>query len=146
MLVIPWLYMTVPCQLFYARKNYKLNPLKIKIMATYNNFTVTGIVAVDANVVKNNNGSAWARFPISIRTTRKDKDGNQKQTSVLQNIEVATKADSPKLELLKKGTLIKVEGFFEASQYVGKDEKEHQVLLWKATAIEKIEKKDTQEA
>ena len=115
-------------------------------MATYNNFTVTGIVAVDANVVKNNNGSAWARFPLSIRTTRKDKDGNQKQTSVLQNIEVATKADSPKLELLKKGTLIKVEGFFEASQYVGKDEKEHQVLLWKATAIEKVEKKDTQEA
>ena len=115
-------------------------------MATNNNFTVTGFVAMDANVVKNPNGSAFARFPLSIRTTRKDKDGNQKQTSVLQNIEVATKADSPKLELLKKGTLIKVEGFFEASQYVGKDEKEHQTIVWKATAIEKIEKKETQEA
>ena len=115
-------------------------------MATYNNFSVTGFVAVDATVKNNDNGSAWARFPLSIRTTRKDKDGNEKKISALQNIEVATKADSPKLELLKKGTLIKVEGFFEASQYVGKDEKEHQVLLWKATAIEKIEKKDTQEA
>ena len=32
-------------------------------MATNNNFTVIGFVAVDANVVKNNNGSAFARFP-----------------------------------------------------------------------------------
>ena len=116
-------------------------------MATNNNFTVTGFVAMDANVVKNNNGSAFARFPLSIRTTKKDKDGNEKKISALQNIEVATKADSPKLDLLKKGTLVKVEGFFEVNQYVGKDdEKEHQTIVWKATAIEKIEKKETQEA
>ena len=86
-------------------------------MATNNNFTVTGFVAMDANVVKNNNGSAFARFPLSIRTTKKDKDGNEKKISALQNIEVATKADSPKLDLLKKGTLVKVEGFFEVNQY-----------------------------
>ena len=115
-------------------------------MATNNNFTVTGFIAVDANVVKNNNGSAFARFPLSIRTTKKDKDGNEKKISALQNIEVATKADSPKLDLLKKGTLVKVEGFFEVNQYVGKDEKEHQTIVWKATAIEKIEKKENQEA
>ena len=84
-------------------------------MATNNNFTVIGFVAVDANA--------------------------------LQNIEVATKADSPKLDLLKKGSLIKVTGFFEPQSYVGKDEKEHFTLVWKATAIEKVEKKeDTQEA
>ena len=50
-------------------------------MATNNNFTVTGFVAMDANVVKNNNGSAFARFPLSIRTTKKDKDGNEKKIS-----------------------------------------------------------------
>lgn len=111
-------------------------------MATNNNFTVTGFVAVDANVVKNNNGSAFARFPLAIRTTKKDKDGNEKKISALQNIEVGTKADSPKLELLKKGTLIKVEGFFEINQYTGKDEKEHTTIVWKATAIEKVEKKE----
>ena len=71
--------MTVSCWLCIARKNYKLNPLKLKIMATNNNFTVTGFVAMDANVVKNNNGSAFARFPLSIRTTKKDKDGNEKK-------------------------------------------------------------------
>ena len=104
-------------------------------------------VAVDANVVKNNNGSAFARFPLAIRTTKKDKDGNEKKISALQNIEVATKADSPKLDLLKKGSLIKVTGFFEPQNYVGKDEKEHFTLVWKATAIEKVEKKEeTQEA
>ena len=103
-------------------------------MATNNNFTVTGFVAMDANVV------------LSIRTNKKDKDGNEKKISALQNIEVGTKADSPKLDLLKKGTLVKVEGFFEVNQYVGKDEKEHQTIVWKATAIEKIEKKENQEA
>ena len=73
-------------------------------MATNNNFTVIGFVAVDANVVKNNNGSAFARFPLAIRTTKKDKDGNEKKISALQNIEVGTKADSPKLDLLKKAS------------------------------------------
>lgn len=111
-------------------------------MATNNNFTVTGFVAVNANVVKNNNGSAFARFPLSIRTTHRDKDGNEKKISALQNIEVGTKADSPKLDLLKKGTLVKVEGFFEANQYTDKEGKEHQTIVWKATAITKVEKKE----
>jgi len=73
---------------------------------------------------------------------RRIKKGNEKKISALQNIEVATKADSPKLDLLKKGTLIKVEGFFEINQYTGKDEKEHTTIVWKATAIEKVEKKE----
>ena len=116
-------------------------------MATNNNFTVIGFVAVDANVVKNNNGSAFARFPLAIRTTKKDKDGNEKKISALQDIEVGTKADSPKLDLLKKGTLVKVTGYFEPRSYTGKDEKEHFAISWKATAIEKVEKKEeTQEA
>ena len=116
-------------------------------MATNNNFTVTGFVAMDATVKNNGNGSVWAKLTLSIRTTKKDKDGNEKKISALQNIEVATKADSPKLDLLKKGSLIKVTGFFEPQSYVGKDEKEHFTLVWKATAIEKVEKKeDTQEA
>lgn len=109
-------------------------------MATNNNFTVTGIVAVDANVKNNTNGSAWATFPLSIRTTIKDKDGNEKKISALQNIEVGTKQGSPKLDLLKKGTLIKVTGFFEPRVYTGKDNQEHSTISWKATAIEKIEK------
>ena len=137
--------MTVPCWLCIARKNYKLNPLKLKIMETNNNFTVTGFVAADATVKNNENGSAWGRFPLAIARTVKDKDGNEKRVSALQDIEVNTKVGSPKLELLKKGTLIKVEGFFEPRTFVGKDEKEHFALSWKATAIEKIEKKDTQE-
>ena len=114
-------------------------------MATNNNFTVTGFVAADATVKNNENGSAWAKFPLAIGRTVKDKDGNEKRISALQDIEVNTKVGSPKLELLKKGTLIKVEGFFEPRTYVGKDEKEHFALSWKATAIEKIEKKENQE-
>lgn len=109
-------------------------------MATNNNFTVTGIVAMDAQVKNNGNGSVWAKFPLAIRTTRKDKDGNEKKISALQDIEVGTKEGSPKLDLLKKGTIVKVEGFFEPRTYTGKDEKEHSTISWKATAIEKIEK------
>ena len=115
-------------------------------MATNNNFTVTGIVAMDATVKNNSNGSVWAKFALSIRTTHKDKDGNEKKISALQDIEVGTKEGSPKLDLLKKGTIVKVQGFFEPRTYTGKDEKEHFVLSWKATSIEEIEKKNTQEA
>ena len=111
-------------------------------MATNNNFTVIGFVAMDAQVKNNENGSVWGKFPISIRVTKKDKDGNEKKISALQDIEVATKKDSPKLELLKKGTLVKVEGFFEPRIYTGKDNKEHAAISWKATAIEKVEKKE----
>jgi single-stranded DNA-binding protein len=114
-------------------------------MATNNNFVVTGFVAVDAKVVKNDNGSAWARFPLSIRATHKDKDGNEKKISALQNIEMHTTADSPKLDLLKKGTLVKIEGFFDVNEYTDKDNKEHQVVVWKITGIEKIEKNSTKE-
>ena len=111
-------------------------------MATNNNFTVTGIVAMDATVKNNGNGSVWAKFPLSIRTTHKDKDSNEKKISALQDIEVGTKEGSPKLDLLKKGNLVKVQGFFEPRTYTGKDKKEHFALSWKATAIEKIEKKE----
>ena len=115
-------------------------------MATNNNFTVTGIVAMDATVKNNGNGSVWAKLTLSIRTTKKDKDGNEKKISALQDIEVGTKEGSPKLDLLKKGTLVKVQGFFEPRTYTGKDEKEHFALSWKATSIEKIEKKEDMEA
>ena len=91
-------------------------------MATNNNFTVTGIVAMDAQVKNNGNGSVWAKFPLAIRTTKKDKDGNEKKISALQDIEVGTKEGSPKLDLLKKGTIVKVEGFFEPRTYTGKDD------------------------
>jgi len=100
-------------------------------MATNNNFTVTGIVAMDATVKNNGNGSVWAKLTLSIRTTKKDKDGNEKKISALQDIEVGTKEGSPKLDLLKKGTLVKVQGFFEPRTYTG---------------IEKIEKKEDTEA
>ena len=109
-------------------------------MATNNNFTVTGIVAMDAQVKNNGNGSVWAKFPLAIRTTKKDKDGNEKKISALQDIEVGTKEGSPKLDLLKKGTIVKVEGFFEPRTYTGKDNQEHSTISWKATAIEKVEK------
>ena len=106
-------------------------------MATNNNFTVTGIVAMDAQVKNNGNGSVWAKFPLAIRTTKKDKDGNEKKISALQDIEVGTKEGSPKLDLLKKGTIVKVEGFFEPRTYTGKDEKEHFALSWKAGGLAK---------
>ena len=114
-------------------------------MATNNNFVITGFVAVDAKVVNHDNGSAWALFSLSIGETHKDKDGNEEKDYALQNIVVNTKVNSPKLDLLKKGTLIKVEGFFGTHKYTDKDGDMHKVVVWKATAIEKIEKNSTKE-
>lgn len=111
-------------------------------MTSYNNFSVIGFVAVDANVKINVNGSVWARFPLAIGKTSKDKDGNQKKVSALQDIEVNTKVGSPKLDLLKKGTIVKVNGFFEPRSYTGKDGQEHSIITWKATEVEKYEKEE----
>ena len=114
-------------------------------MATNNNFTVSGFVAVDATVKNNENGSAWANFPLSVTIKKTDKDGKETRVSALQTIEVSTKKDSPKLDLLKKGTLIKVTGFFEPRNWTDKDGKERQSISWKATAIEEVTKAEAKE-
>ena len=112
-------------------------------MNAMNNFTISGFVVNDAEV-KNFEKASIARFGLSIRTT--EKKGNQeiKHSSIL-NLETWVKnSDTTTLSMLKKSTLIKVEGFFKADSYT-KDGKEVNVIRFVATKIELV-KKEAKEA
>ncbi len=115
------------------------NNLKNTIMNTMNNFTISGFVVKDAEV-KNFEKSSIARFGLSFKTS--EKNGNTEVVkSAIVNIETWIKNDDVATqELLKKGSLIKIEGFFKADPYT-KDGKSVNQYRLVATKIEQVQKK-----
>ena len=113
-------------------------------MNAMNNFTVTGYVCKDAEV-KNFEKAAIARFGIILKYT--ERKGNE-TTTVSSIISLETwikKDDTATLELLKKGKMITVEGFFKPENYI-KDNKSVTVLkniVTKVTPYVRPEKKNT---
>ena len=104
-----------------------------------NNFTISGFVVKDAEV-KNFEKSSIARFGLSFKTS--EKNGNTEVVkSAIVNIETWIKNDDTATqELLKKGSLIKIEGFFKADPYT-KDGKSVNQYRLVATKIEQVQKK-----
>lgn len=103
-----------------------------------NNFTISGFVVNNAEV-HNFEKSSIARFGISYRTSVK-KDDQEIKLSAILNIETWIKNDdTATLDLLQKGKLIKVEGFFKADTYT-KDGKDFHVTKMTATKIELVRK------
>lgn len=107
-------------------------------MNAMNNFTISGFVVNNAEV-HNFEKSSIARFGISYRTSVK-KDDQEIKLSAILNIETWIKNDdTATLDLLQKGKLIKVEGFFKADTYT-KDGKDFHVTKMTATKIELVRK------
>lgn len=107
-------------------------------MNAMNNFTISGFVVNNAEV-HNFEKSSIARFGISYRTSVK-KDDQEIKLSAILNIETWIKNDdTATLDLLQKGKLIKVEGFFKADTYT-KDGKDFHVTKMTATKIELVQK------
>ena len=115
------------------------NNLKNTIMNAMNNFTISGFVVKDAEV-KNFEKSSIARFGLSFKTS--EKNGNTEVVkSAIVNVETWIKNDDAATqELLKKGSLIKIEGFFKADPYT-KDGKSVNQYKLVATKIEQVQKK-----
>ena len=107
-------------------------------MNAMNNFTISGFVVNNAEV-HNFEKSSIARFGISYRTSVK-KDDQEIKLSAILSIETWIKNDdTATLDLLQKGKLIKVEGFFKADTYT-KDGKDFHVTKMTATKIELVQK------
>lgn len=105
-------------------------------MNAMNNFTISGFVVNDATV-KDFEKASVARFGLSFKTTEK-KDGQEVKHSAIINLEKwIKKDDNTTLNLLKKGTLIKVQGFFKADSYI-KDGKEKNITVFLATSVEQV--------
>jgi len=105
-----------------------------------NSFAVTGFVAKDAEIRQFTNASV-ARFPLSVaRQEKKD----TKRVSAFVNMEAWRKnenADS--FDVLTKGTLLTVEGYFKPEEWADKDGVLHNRIVMVAVrfypAVEKEE-------
>lgn len=102
-----------------------------------NNFNVSGFVAVDARIT-NFAKSSVARFPLSISAVKKDKDGNETRQSVLINCEVwASAEDQSRLDMLKKGRLLTLGGYFLPEEYDNKNGEHQSRLTFRCTSVAK---------
>ena len=81
-----------------------------------NNFAVTGFIATDAKKTQFQNATV-ARCAISV--SRQEKVGEETQRkSALLNIEAWRKNENAKeIDLLKKGTLLTIEGYFKPEEW-----------------------------
>lgn len=120
--------------------------MHVKLVLTFKNYNYErneqfynlGFVVNNAEV-HNFEKSSIARFGISYRTSVK-KDDQEIKLSAILNIETWIKNDdTATLDLLQKGKLIKVEGFFKADTYT-KDGKDFHVTKMTATKIELVRK------
>ena len=106
-----------------------------------NNFAVSGFVAVDAQVNKFEKASV-ARFPLSI-ARKETVNGTETRKSALVNIEVWRNNDNTaEFEVMKKGTLVTVEGYFKPDEYTDKDGKVHQKIVFEAFKVYPTPDKD----
>ena len=113
-------------------------------MNAMNNITISGFVVNNAEV-KSFEKSSVARFGLSFRTSEK-RDGHEVKKSSILNMETWVKnGDTATIDMLKKGTLIKVEGFFKADSYT-KDGKEVHLTKFAVTKVELVRKETTKEA
>ena len=107
-----------------------------------NNFVVTGFVGKDAEIRQFTTASV-ARFPLAI--ARQEKNGEDtKRVSAFVNMEAWRKnenADS--FDVLTKGTLLTVEGYFKPEEWADKDGVLHNRIVMVAVrfypAVEKEE-------
>ena len=102
-----------------------------------NQFTVSGIVAMDADV-RSFASASVARFPLCIRQSRLV-NGEQKVTSALISIEAWRKNENSSVfSLMKKGTKVTIEGYFKPEEWMDGETKRNRVILT-CTKIEETE-------
>ena len=99
-----------------------------------NNFAVSGFVAVDAQVHQFES-TGVARFPLSI-SHKETVNGKEVRKSALINAEAWRKKENmADFEMLKKGNLVTIEGYFKPDEYKDKENKTVQKIVFAATKI-----------
>lgn len=115
-------------------------------MKTVNQFSVSGIICKDAEV-KNFEKSNLAQFGIIIKSYKKVGKKTETTTAILNSEMWIKKEDTKTIELLKKGKVVVIEGFFKVEQYTNKEEKQVTIIKNVTTKISEVvtEKKIVQE-
>lgn len=110
-----------------------------------NSFQLSGFIGKDA-AVRNFDSASVARFPIAV--SRADKKGEETTyTSAFVNIEAWRKNESlDSFDILKKGTLITVEGYFRPEEWTDSDSGErHSRITMVATKFYQTPEKEDAE-
>lgn len=115
-----------------------------------NTFAVTGFIGKDAEI-RNFATSSVARFPLAIsRTEKRGEDQEETRTSAFINVEAWRKNESASFELLKKKTMITVEGYFKPEEWTDEEGKKHNRVVFVATKfyepVERPAKKESHRA
>lgn len=111
-----------------------------------NNFAVTGFIGKDAEI-RQFASSSVARFSLAVgRTEKRGEEQEEVRVSAFMNVEAWRKNDSASFELLKKGTMITVEGYMKPEEWTGTDGVKRNCIVFVATKfyepVEKPEKKE----
>lgn len=110
-----------------------------------NSFAVTGFVGNDAEI-RQFADSSVARFSLAIG--RQEKHGDETaRVSAFMGIEVWRKNDAASsFDILKKGTMLTVEGYFRPEQWTDKDGVSHNRLTMVANKFYETPEKEEQPA
>lgn len=99
-------------------------------MNATNNFQYAGYICSDAKVIdfKKTNMVKFGMFV--------GKNEGQKKSAIINVEKICKKDDKQVIDLLKKGQLVKVTGFFDSNTYTTKDGKEVTNFVLVATSVE----------
>ena len=106
-----------------------------------NSFVVTGFVGKDADI-RGFENSAVARFSLAVRHGQKTGETTTYSSAFLQTEIWRKSADCKTFSLLKKGTLLTIEGFFKPEEWTDEETgaKRHHLVLVATKAYEAKDK------
>lgn len=110
-----------------------------------NKVTLIGRLGSDPEVRRLEGGSVVARFSLATSDAYKDKDGNFQETTEWHNIVIWRELAERAEKMLKKGTLVYLEGKISYRKYTDKDNVEKSVTDITANVFRTLEKREQSE-
>ena len=108
-----------------------------------NSFAVTGFTGKDAEIRQFNNASV-ARFSLAVSRTEK-RGEETSRVAAFMNIEAWRKNENASdFDILKKGTMLTVEGYFKPEEWTDKEGVKHQRIILVATKFYPTPDKEVQ--
>lgn len=106
-----------------------------------NSFVVTGFVSKDAEI-RQFATSSVARFPLAV--SRNERNGEENaRVSAFMNIEAWRKNENTtSFDILKKGTMLTVEGYFKPEEWTDEQEVKHNRIVMVAVKLYETPEKE----
>ena len=106
-----------------------------------NSFAVTGFTGKDAEIRQFNNASV-ARFSLAVARTEKSGEETSR-VAAFMNIETWRKNENVSdFDILKKGTMLTVEGHFKPEEWTDKEGAKHNRIILVATKFYPYDKEE----